>query len=152
MVAKVLTAKNGDWVFLAWQMMLVCIMGALMCMSFLRQGSTRLGIAAAALAVLLWWLINEALAVKYILSLSKDDEVPEDDEVKVSENWLSLRRKYNTLDEASLRGITSNGIGKQVGGFVDAESSSAETTAIPMSEMEAYFQRLQEEQPQGINR
>lgn len=111
-----------------------------------------MGIAAAALAVLLWWLINEALAVKYILSLPKDDEVPEDDEVKVSENWLSLRRKYNTLDEASLRGITSNGIGKQVGGFVDAESSSAETTAIPMSEMEAYFQRLQEEQPQGINR
>lgn len=152
MVAKVLTAKNGDWVFLAWQMVLVCIMGALMCMSFLRQGSTRLGITAAALAVLLWWLINEALAVKYILSLPKDDEVPEDDEVKVSENWLSLRRKYNTLDEASLRGITSNGIGKQVCGFVDAASSSAETMAIPMSEMEAYFQRLQEEQPQGINR
>lgn len=152
MVAKVLTAKNGDWVFLAWQMVLVCIMGALMCMSFLWQGSTRLGITAAALAVLLWWLINEALAVKYILSLPKDDEVPEDDEVKVSENWLSLRRKYNTLDEASLRGITSNGIGKQVCGFVDAASSSAETTAIPMSEMEAYFQRLQEEQPQGINR
>lgn len=152
MVAKVLTAKNGDWVFLAWQMVLVCIMGALMCMSFLRQGSTRLGITAAALAVLLWWLINEVLAVKYILSLPKDDEVPEDDEVKVSENWLSLRRKYNTLDEASLRGITSNGIGKQVCGFVDAASSSAETTAIPMSEMEAYFQRLQEEQPQGINR
>lgn len=116
MVAKVLTAKNGDWVFLAWQMVLVCIMGALMCMSFLRQGSTRLGITAAALAVLLWWLINEALAVKYILSLPKDDEVPEDDEVKVSENWLSLRRKYNTLDEASLQGITSNGIGKQVCG------------------------------------
>lgn len=86
MVAKVLTAKNGDLVFLAWQMVLVCIMGVLMCMSFLRQGSTRLGIAAAALAVLLWWLINEALAVKYILALPKGDEVPEDNEVKVSEN------------------------------------------------------------------
>lgn len=43
MVAKVLTAKNGDWVFLAWQMVLVCIMGALMCMSFLRQGSNSVG-------------------------------------------------------------------------------------------------------------
>lgn len=54
MVAKVLDRKNGDSIFLAWQMALVCIMGALMYMSFLRQGSTRSGITAAALAVLLW--------------------------------------------------------------------------------------------------
>jgi len=34
MFAKMLDRKNGDWVFLAWQMVLACVMGVLMCMAF----------------------------------------------------------------------------------------------------------------------
>lgn len=145
MFAKMLGRKNGDWVFLAWQMVLACVMDVLMCMAFLLQGFVRQGIAVALLAVLLCWFINEVLMVKYVLALPKDDEEPEEEDVKVSENWLSLRKKYNTLDEVSHRGIRSNG--KRASQMIN---DYAETTAIPMSEMQAYFKRLQDEKSQGI--
>lgn len=148
MFAKMLDRKNGDWVFLAWQMVLACVMGALMCMAFFRQGLVRQGITAALLAVLLCWFINEVLMIKYVLALPKDDEVPEGEGAKVSENWLSLRKKYNTLDEVSHRGIRSNG--KRASQMINEVDDYAETTAIPMSEMQAYFKRLQDEKSQGI--
>lgn len=149
MFAKMLDRKNGDWVFLAWQMVLACVMGVLMCMAFLRQGFVRQGIAVALLAVLLCWFINEVLMVKYVLALPKDDEEPEGEGAKVSENWLSLRKKYNTLDEASHRGIRSGG--KWASQTINEANDYAETTAIPMSEMQAYFKRLQDEKSQGID-
>lgn len=148
MFAKMLDRKTGDWVFLAWQMVLACVMGALMCMVFLRQGFVRQGITVALLAVLLCWFINEVLMVKYVLALPKDD-VPEEDGAKVSENWLSLRKKYNTLDEASHRGIASDG--KRASQMINEADDYTETTAIPMSEMQAYFKRLQDEKSQGIS-
>lgn len=147
MFAKMLNRKNGDWVFLAWQMVLACVMGALMCMVFLRQGFVRQGITVALLAVLLCWFINEVLMVKYVLALPKDD-VPEEEGAKVSENWLSLRKKYNTLDETSHRGIRSDG--KRASQMINEVDDYTETTAIPMSEMQAYFKRLQDEKSQGV--
>ena len=84
--------------------------------------------------------------VKYVLALPKDDEEPEGEGAKVSESWLSLRKKYNTLDEASHRGIRSDG--KWASQMIN---DYAETTAIPMSEMQAYFKRLQDEKSQGIS-
>ena len=147
MFAKMIDRKNGDWVFLAWQMVLACVMGALMCMAFFRQGLVRQGITAALLAVLLCWFINEVLMVKYVLALPKD-EVPEEEDAKVSENWLSLRKKYNTLDESSHRGIRSDG--KWASHTINEVDDYTETTAIPMSEMQAYFKRLQDEKSQGI--
>ena len=66
-----------------------------------RQGFVRRGITVALLVMLLCWFINEVLMVKYVLALPKEDEVPEGEGAKVSENWLSLRKKYNTLDEVS---------------------------------------------------
>ena len=147
MFAKMLDRKNGDWVFLAWQMVLACVMGVLMCMAFFRQGFVRQGIAVALLAVLLCWFINEVLMVKYVLALPKD-EVPEEEGAKVSENWLSLRKKYNTLDEASHRGIRSDG--KRASQMINEVDDYTETTAIPMSEMQAYFKRLQDEKSQDI--
>lgn len=149
MFAKMLDRKNGDWVFLAWQMVLACVMGVLMCMAFFLQGFVRRGIAVALLAVLLCWLINEALMVKYVLALPKDDEVPEGEGAKVSESWLSLRKKYNTLDEVSHRGIRSDG--KWASQTINEANDYAGTTAIPMSEMQAYFKRLQDEKSQGID-
>lgn len=149
MFAKMLDRKNGDWVFLAWQMVLACVMGVLMCMAFFLQGFVRQGITVALLAVLLCWFINEVLMVKYILALPKDDEVPEEEGAKVSENWLSLRKKYNTLDEAPHRGIRSDG--KWASKMFNEVNGYAETTAIPMSEMQAYFKRLQDEKDQGIS-
>lgn len=149
MFAKMLDRKNGDWVFLAWQMVLACVMGVLMCMAFFfRQGLVRQGIAVALLAVLLCWFINEVLMVKYVLALPKDDEVPEEEGAKVSENWLSLRKKYNTLDEVSTGGIRSDG--KWASQMVNEVNDYTETTAIPMSEMQAYFKRLQDEKSQGV--
>lgn len=149
MFAKMLDRKNGDWVFLAWQMVLACVMGVLMCMAFFLQGFVRQGITAALLVMLLCWFINEVLMVKYVLALPKDDVVPEEEDVKVSENWLSLRKKYNTLDEAPHRGIRSGG--KWASQTVNEANDYAETTAIPMSEMQAYFKRLQDEKSQGID-
>lgn len=112
-----------------------------------RQGFVRQGITAALLAVLLCWLINETLMVKYVLALPKD-EVPEEEGAKVSENWLSLRKKYNTLDGTSHRGIASDG--KRASHTINEADDYTETTAIPMSEMQAYFKRLQDEKSQGI--
>lgn len=149
MFAKMLDRKNGDWVFLAWQMVLACVMGVLMCMAFFLQGFVRRGITAALLVMLLCWFINEVLMVKYVLALPKDDVVPEEEDVKVSESWLSLRKKYNTLDEASHRGIRSGG--KWASQTINEANDYAETTAIPMSEMQAYFKRLQDEKSQGID-
>lgn len=149
MFAKMLDRKSGDWVFLAWQMVLACVMGVLMCMAFFLQGFVRQGITAALLVMLLCWFINEVLMVKYVLALPKDDVVPEEEDVKVSENWLSLRKKYNTLDEASHRGIRSGG--KWASQTINEANDYAETTAIPMSEMQAYLKRLQDEKSQGID-
>lgn len=149
MFAKMLDRKNGDWVFLAWQMVLACVMGVLMCMAFFLQGFVRRGITAALLVMLLCWFINEVLMVKYVLALPKDDVVPEEEDVKVSESWLSLRKKYNTLDEASHRGIRSGG--KWASQTINEANDYAETTAIPMSEMQAYFKRLQDEKSQDID-
>lgn len=149
MFAKMLDRKNGDWVFLAWQMVLACVMGVLMCMAFFLQGFVRQGITAALLVMLLCWFINEVLMVKYVLALPKDDVVPEEEDVKVSESWLSLRKKYNTLDEASHRGIRSGG--KWASQTINEANDYAETTAIPMSEMQAYFKRLRDEKSQGID-
>lgn len=137
MFAKMFDRKSGDWVFLAWQMALACIMGVLMCMTFLRQGFVRQGITVALLTVLLCWLINEVLMIKYILALPKDDKVPEEEDARVSENWLSLRKKYNTLDEVSHRyiAVTSSNASKQGVRTSDVANDYTETTAIPMSEM-----------------
>ena len=150
MFAKMLDRKNGDWVFLAWQMVMACVMGVLMCMAFFLQGFVRQGITVALLAVLLCWFINEVLMVKYVLALPKDDEVPEGEGegAKVSESWLSLRKKYNTLDEVSHGGIASDG--KWASQMVNEVNDYTETTAIPMSEMQAYFKRLQDEKSQGV--
>lgn len=153
MFAKMLDRKSGDWVFLAWQMTLSCVIGTLMCMAFLWQGFVQQGITIALLTVLLCWLINEVLMIKYILALPKDDEESEEEDVKVSENWLSLRKKYNTLDEVSHRYIagTSSNASKQGVRTSDVANNYTETTAIPMSEMQDYFKRLQDEQAQGIS-
>lgn len=148
MFAKMIDRKSGIWVFLAWQMVLACVMGVLMCMAFFLQGFVRRGITVALLVMLSCWFINEVLMVKYVLALPKDDEVPEEDGAKVSENWLSLRKKYNTLDETSHRGIRSDG--KWVSQMVNEVDDFTETTAIPMSEMQAYFKRLQDEKSQDI--
>lgn len=153
MFAKMLDRKHGDWVFLTWQMTLSCVIGTLMCMAFLWQGFVQQGITIALLTVLLCYLINEVLMIKYILALPKDDEESEEEDVKVSENWLSLRKKYNTLDEVSHRyiAVTSSNASKQGVRTSDVANDYTETTAIPMSEMQDYFKRLQDEQAQGIS-
>ena len=150
---KILDRENGDWVFLACQMMLACIMGVLVYITVLCDGSTRWGITAAALAMFLGWLINEGLMVKYISALPEDEKAPEekapeDAPSKVAESWISLRKKYHTLDDDShVRVATSGGrhsISSANSG--DPVVDSVETTVIPASEMQAYIERLQSEQ------
>lgn len=165
---KILDRENGDWVFLACQMVLACIMGVLGYMIVLCDGSTRWGITAAALAVFLGWLINEGLMVKYISTLPADGKAPEEEAKKVAKSWLSLRKKYHTLDEVShesrksrrgrsRRSARSSILVKEPSETpettretpetsVDPAVDSVETTVIPASEMQAYIERLQSEQ------
>lgn len=168
MFVKILDRENGDWVFLACQMILACIMGVLGYITVLCDGSARWGIAAAALAVLLVWLINEGLMVKYISTLPEDEKAPEEEAKKVAKSWLSLRKKYHTLDEVShesrksrrsrsRRSARSSTLVKAPSEAsetpsempetsVDPAVDSVETTVIPASEMQAYIERLQSEQ------
>ena len=153
MFVKILDRENGEWVFLACQMMLACIMGVLVYITVLCDGSARWGIAAAALALLLGWLINEGLMVKYISTLPEDEKVPEEEapeeeSTKVAESWISLRKKYHTLDDDShVRVATSGGRHSILSAnSVDPAVDSVETTVIPASEMQAYIERLQSEQ------
>ena len=57
-------------------------MGVLGYIAVLCDGSARWGIAAAALAMLLGWLINEGLMVKYISALPEDEKAPEEERQK----------------------------------------------------------------------
>lgn len=155
MLVKILLRENGEWVFLACQLSLACIVGVLGYIAVLCDGSARWGIAAAALAVLLGWLINEGLMVKYISALPADEKSPEEAEeepTKVAESWISLRKKYHTLDDDShVRAATSGGRHSiSPANTGDHAVDSVETTAITMSEMQDYFKRLQDEQ--GIGR
>lgn len=168
MFVKILDRENGEWVFLACQMILACIMGVLVYIIVLCDGSTRWGIAAAALALLLGWLINEGLMVKYISTLPEDEKAPEEEAEKATKSWLSLRKKYHTLDEVShesrksrrsrgRRSARSSTLVKEPSGTsetpsetpetsVDPAVDSVETTVIPASEMQAYIERLKGEQ------
>lgn len=152
MLVKILDRENGDWVFLACQMVLACIMGVLGYIIVLCDGSARWGIAAAALAVFLGWLINEGLMVKYISTLPEDDKAPEEEAeeepTKVAESWISLRKKYNTLDDDSHVRVATSGGRHSISSVnsVDSAVDSVETTVIPASEMQAYIERLQSEQ------
>lgn len=168
MFVKILDRENGDWVFLACQMMLACIMGVLVYITVLCDGSTRWGIASAALALLLGWFINEGLMVKYISTLPEDEKDLEEEAKEVAKSWLSLRKKYHTLDEVShesrksrrgrsRRSARSSALVKAPSETpekpsetpetsVDPSVDSVETTVIPASEMQAYIERLQSEQ------
>lgn len=153
MFVKILDRGNGDWVFLAYQMVLACIMGVLVYITVLCDGSAQWGIAAAALAVLLGWLINEGLMVKYISALPEDEkapeeEAPEEEPAKVTESWISLRKKYHTLDDDSHVRVATSGGRRSISSAnsVDPVVDSVETTVIPASEMQAYIERLKGEQ------
>lgn len=153
MFVKILDRENGGRVFLACQMVLACIMGVLGYMIVLCDGSARWGITAAALAVLLGWLINEGLMVKYISTLPEDEkapeeEAPEEEPTKVAESWISLRKKYHTLDEDSHVRVATSGGRHSISSAnsVNPVVDSVETTVIPASEMQAYIERLQSEQ------
>lgn len=149
---KILDRENGDWVFLACQLSLACIMGVLGYMTVLCDGSTQWDIAAAVLAVFLGWLINEGLMVKYISALPEDEkaseEEPEEEPTKVAESWISLRKKYHTLDDDSHVRVATSGGRHSISSAnsVDPVVDSVETTVIPASEMQAYIERLQSEQ------
>lgn len=152
MFIKILDRENGGWVFLACQLSLACIMGVLGYITVLCDGSARQGIAAASLAVLLGWLINEGLMVKYISTLPEDEKAPEEESeeepTKVAESWISLRKKYNTLDDDSPMRVAISGGRHSISSVnsVDPTVDSIETTVIPASEMQAYIERLQSEQ------
>lgn len=150
---KILDHENGDWVFLACQLSLACIMGVLGYITVLCDGSARWGIIAAALALLLGWLINEGLMVKYISTLPEDEKAPEEkapeeEPTKVAESWISLRKKYHTLDDDSHVRVATSGGRHSISSAnsVDPAVDSVETTVIPASEMQAYIERLQSEQ------
>lgn len=99
MVYKIIARRNGDWVFLVFQLFLTCIMAAMVYMAALWHGSARLGSIVALVVVSLWWLINEGFMVKYISTLPSDDKVPVRREVSAEESWRKLCKKYDVLDE-----------------------------------------------------
>ena len=99
MVYKIIARRNGDWVFLVFQLFLTCIMAAMVYMAALCHGSTRLGILVALAVVSLWWLIDEGFMVKYISTLPSDDKAPVKNEVSAKESWRKLCKKYDVLDD-----------------------------------------------------
>lgn len=125
MVYKIIARRNGDWVFLVFQLFLTCIMAAMVYMAALCHGSTRLGIIVALAVVSLWWLINEGFMVKYISTLPPDDKAPVMNEVSAKESWLKLCKKYDVLDEEqkSVEGKDSEAVAKK-------EEKAKKTSAV----------------------